>query len=43
MYNIKVHIILARDFRYGRRGIKKGFICRSFYLPYVPLFLDSLA
>jgi len=39
----KVHVILVRVFRYGRCTIKKEFICRLFYLPYVPLFLDSLA
>ena len=38
----KVHVIPVRVFRYGRRTIKKEFICRPYYLPYVPLFLDSL-
>ena len=43
MDRISVRVIPARVFRYGRRTIKKEFICRPFYLPYVPLFLDSLA
>ena len=40
---ISVHVIPAHVFRYGRRTVKKEFIYRLFYLPYVPLFLDSLA
>ena len=39
----KVHVIPIRVFRYGRRTVKKEFIYRPYYLPYVPLFLDSLA
>ena len=40
---ISAHVIPACVFWYGRRIIKKEFICIPFYLPYVPLFLDSLA
>ena len=39
----KVHAIPVHVFRYGRRTIKKEFICRPYCLPYVLLFLDSLA
>ena len=39
----KVHVIPVRVFRYGRRIVKKEFICRPYYLSYVTLFLDSLA
>ena len=39
----KVHIIPVHIFQYGRRTFKKEFIYRPYYLPYVPLFLDSLA
>ena len=39
----KVHVISVRVFRYGRCTVKKEFICRPYYLPYVALFLDSLA
>ena len=42
-YRKKVHVIPIRVFWYGRRTIKNEFICRPYYLPYVPLFLDSLA
>ena len=38
----RVHVIPARVFWYVRRSVKKEFICRPFYLPYVSLFLDSL-
>ena len=38
----KVHVIPIHVFRYGRRTIKKEFICRPYYLHYVPLFLDLL-
>jgi hypothetical protein len=37
MDRIKVYVIYARVFRYGRRSVK------PFYLPYVLLFLNSLA
>ena len=43
MDRISVHVIPAHVFRYGRRSVKKEFICRPYYLSYVPLFLDSLA
>ena len=43
MDRIRVHVIPACVFRYGRRTVKKEFIYRPYYLPYVPLFLDSLA
>ena len=43
MERIKVHVIPARVFRYAICSVKKVFICRPYYLPYVPLFLDSLA
>ena len=39
----RVHVIPAHVFWYVRRSVKKEFICRPFYLSYVPLFLDSLA
>jgi hypothetical protein len=39
----KVHVIPVHVFRYGRCTVKKEFIYRAYYLPYVPLFLDSLA
>ena len=39
----KVHVIHVHVFWYGRRTIKKEFICRPYYLPYVSLFLVSLA
>ena len=39
----RVYVIPARVFWYGRRSVKKEFICRPYYLPYVPLFLNSLA
>ena len=39
----KVHIIPVHIFQYGRRTFKKVFIYRPYYLPYVPLFLNSLA
>ena len=38
----KIHVIPVRVFWYGRRTIKKEFIYRPYYLPYVPLFLNSL-
>ena len=43
MDRIRVLVILALVFRYGRRSIKKEFIYRPYYNPYVPLFLNSLA
>ena len=43
MDNKKIHVIPVHVFRYGRHTVKKEFICRPYYLPYVPLFLDSLA
>ena len=43
MDRIKVHVIPTLVFQYGIRSIKKEFICRPYYLPYVLLFLDSLA
>ena len=43
MDRIRVHVILARVFLYGRCTNKKEFIYRPFYLPYVPFFLDALA
>ena len=39
----RVHVIPARVFWYVRRSVKKEFNCRPFYLPYVPMFLESLA
>jgi hypothetical protein len=33
MDRISVRVIPARVFQYGRRTIKKEFICRPFYLP----------
>ena len=39
----RVHIIHARVFQYVRHSVKKEFNCRPFYIPYVPLFLESLA
>jgi hypothetical protein len=38
----KVHVIPVRVFWYGGRTVKKEFICRPYYLPYILLFLDSL-
>ena len=38
----KVHIIPVHVFWYGRCTIKKEFIYKPYYLPYVSLFLDSL-
>ena len=32
----KVHVIPVRVFQYGRRTVKKEFICRPYCLPYVP-------
>ena len=43
MDHIRVHVIPVRVFWYVRRSVKKEFICRPYYLSYVPLFLDSLA
>jgi len=43
MDRIRVHVIPACVFWYVRCSVKKEFICRPYYLPYVPLFLDSLA
>jgi hypothetical protein len=40
--HIKVHVIPTRVIRYGRRSVKKEFICGPYYLCYVPLFLDIL-
>jgi hypothetical protein len=40
---IKVHVIPTRAFQYGIHSVKKEFICKLYYLPYVPLFLDSFA
>ena len=42
MDRISVCVIPTRVFRYGRCTIKKEFTYRPYYLPYVPLFLDSL-
>ena len=39
----KVYVIPIHVFQYGRRTVKKEFICRPYYLPFIPLFLDSLA
>jgi hypothetical protein len=39
----RVHVILARVFRYVRHSVKKEFNHIPFYLPYVPLLLESLA
>jgi hypothetical protein len=36
----EVHDIPFRVFRYGRCTIKDEFVCRPFYLSYVPLFLN---
>jgi hypothetical protein len=43
MDHIKVHVIPALVFWYGRHSVKKEFICKLYYLPYVSLFLDLLA
>ena len=40
---IRVHVIPAHVFRYVRRSVKKEFNYRPFYIPYVLLFLESLA
>jgi hypothetical protein len=39
----RVRVIPARVFRYDRHNVKKEFTCRPYYLPYIPLFSDSLA
>ena len=43
MDRIKVHVIPTQVCWYGIRSVRKEFICRPYYLPYVPLFMDSLA
>ena len=43
MDRISVRVIPTHVFWYGRCTIKKEFICRPFYLPQVPSFLESLA
>jgi len=39
----RVHVISTYVFQYVRRIVKKEFNYRPLYLPYVPLFLESLA
>jgi hypothetical protein len=42
MDRIKVHVIPAFVIRYGRCRVLTEDMSRSYYLPYVPLFLESL-